>query len=334
MSGEHDAQAVGIIANPAAGKDVRRLVALASTVDNQEKVRVVRRILSGLAAVGVERVWYLRESFGIVERAADRSVSSLDLRPVPIACTFSAEDSAHAAAWLAKQRVACIVTLGGDGTNRVVARSCGDVPLVPVATGTNNVFPFFVDGTLAGLAAGLYATGHLAGCVERRPRLEVWIDGELADIALIDVAVSRQRFIGARALWDPATIEQIVVARVLPGVIGLAAVPAALAGSVDAESGMVVELGAGGVYVTAPLAPGLVRRVPVASWRPLQDDEAVAVTLRPCTVALDGERELHVEQAREVLVRRSPRGPLVLDPRRALQVAAQRGCLLDRGRAP
>ncbi len=334
MSRERDAQAVAIIANPAAGKDVRRLVALASTVDNQEKVRIVRRILSGLAAVGVERVWYLRDSFGIVERAADRSVSCLDLRPVPIACTFTADDSERAAAWLATQGAACIVTLGGDGTNRVVARSCGDVPLVPVATGTNNVFPFFVDGTLAGLAAGLYATGHLADCVERRPRLEVWIDGELVDIALIDVAVSRDRFIGSRALWDPSTIEQIVVARVLPGVIGLAAVPAALAGSVDAESGMVVELGAGGVCVTAPLAPGLVRRVAVARWRPLQDDEAVAVTLRPCTVALDGERELHVEQAREVLVRRSPGGPLVLDPSRALRVAAQRGYLLDRRRLP
>ena len=41
---------VGIIANPAAGKDIRRLVAHASTFDNLEKVSIVRRVLLGLAA--------------------------------------------------------------------------------------------------------------------------------------------------------------------------------------------------------------------------------------------------------------------------------------------
>ena len=37
--------------------------------------------------------------------------------------------------------VSCIVTLGGDGTNRVVAKGCGSVPILPISTGTNNVFP-------------------------------------------------------------------------------------------------------------------------------------------------------------------------------------------------
>ncbi len=43
---------VGIIANPASGKDIRRLVAFGSVFGNQEKVRIVRRVLLGLAAVG------------------------------------------------------------------------------------------------------------------------------------------------------------------------------------------------------------------------------------------------------------------------------------------
>jgi hypothetical protein len=33
---------VGIIANPASGKDIRRLVALGSSVDNNEKINIVR----------------------------------------------------------------------------------------------------------------------------------------------------------------------------------------------------------------------------------------------------------------------------------------------------
>ena len=43
---------VGIIANPASGTDIRRLVAYGSIFNNQEKVRIVRRILLGLEASG------------------------------------------------------------------------------------------------------------------------------------------------------------------------------------------------------------------------------------------------------------------------------------------
>ena len=46
---------VGIIANPASGKDIRRLVAHATTIDNQGKVSIVRCALVGLGAAGVDR---------------------------------------------------------------------------------------------------------------------------------------------------------------------------------------------------------------------------------------------------------------------------------------
>ena len=39
---------VGIIANPRAGKDIRRLVAHGSILDTQEKVYIVRRAILGL----------------------------------------------------------------------------------------------------------------------------------------------------------------------------------------------------------------------------------------------------------------------------------------------
>lgn len=333
MSGKQRAAgapgAVGIIANPAAGKDVRRLVALASTFDNQEKVRIVRRALAGLTATGVRRVYYLPDSFGIVTRAAENNRFDLDLEPIPVPCTFTASDSEQAASWLAEHGAACIMTLGGDGTNRVVARGCREVPLLPIATGTNNVFPYLVDGTIAGLAAGLLAVGQLdETCLEQRPRLEVWIDGALVDIALIDVAVSRERFLGTRAIWDPNTIEQIIVSRVIPGVIGLAAVAAALF-PISAPTGAFVELGRGSVCVTVPLAPGLVTTVPVRAWCPVEPGDEIVIEQRPCTLALDGERELRVERSHRVTVRLSPRGPLVLDPRLALGEAARRGCFLN-----
>jgi len=61
---------VGIIANPASGRDIRRLVAHGTVFDNNEKTAIVRRVLLGLEAVGIRRVAYMPEhDFGILPRA-------------------------------------------------------------------------------------------------------------------------------------------------------------------------------------------------------------------------------------------------------------------------
>ena len=43
---------VGIVANPASGRDIRRLVSGASVFDNAEKGSMILRVLTGLGAVG------------------------------------------------------------------------------------------------------------------------------------------------------------------------------------------------------------------------------------------------------------------------------------------
>lgn len=322
------AASVGLIANPVAGKDVRRLVALASTFDNQEKVRIVRRVLTGLQVAGSRQVYYLRDSFGIVERAAQHMPSALDLRPIPIPCTFLAHDSELAARWLSQHGARCIITLGGDGTNRMVARGCGDVPILPLATGTNNVFPYLIEGTIAGLAAGLWAAQFVSpSLAQRQPRLEIWVDNVLVDIALIDVAISRERFLATRAIWNPETIERVIVARIEPGIVGLAALATALLPDHMSPQGMVIDLGSGPLRVTVPLAPGLICTVPIRQWSPLAIGAVIPITDFPCTLALDGERELRIERACTAAVQLSGNGPLVLDPRRILADAARRGCL-------
>jgi predicted polyphosphate/ATP-dependent NAD kinase len=47
---------VGIIANPASGKDIRRLVAYASIMDNNEKTNQLRRLIMGIDAAGVDEI--------------------------------------------------------------------------------------------------------------------------------------------------------------------------------------------------------------------------------------------------------------------------------------
>ena len=71
---------VGIIANPASGKDIRRLVAHGSAFDNNEKINIVRRVLLGLDAAGVTRVAHLPDEYGIVQRAAHAEVVLDDRR--------------------------------------------------------------------------------------------------------------------------------------------------------------------------------------------------------------------------------------------------------------
>src|SRR3712207_5648851 len=127
---------VGLIANPEAGHDVRRVVSHASTFNNQEKVYIIRRILMGLAAAGGERVRYLPEPVGLVRFAREGGKGGPAVEPLEMTVFGRATDSTEAGRRLAEQGAGCIITLGGDGTNRVVSKGCGEVPLVPISTGT------------------------------------------------------------------------------------------------------------------------------------------------------------------------------------------------------
>jgi predicted polyphosphate/ATP-dependent NAD kinase len=138
---------VGIIANPAASKDIRRLVAQGRVIPDWEKVNTLRRVMLGLQAVGVPKVVAMPDSSQLYQRARDDSHLSLDLDLLDMPAYYSEEDTVRAASLMAEMGVACLVTLGGDGTNRVVAKGCSSIPLVAVSTGTNNVFPTMVEGT-------------------------------------------------------------------------------------------------------------------------------------------------------------------------------------------
>ena len=71
-------------------------------------------------------------------------------------------DTISAARALKDMACAVTITLGGDGTNRAFAIGWPDAPLLPLSTGTNNVFPSLLEGTVAGAAAGLIAAGRIA----------------------------------------------------------------------------------------------------------------------------------------------------------------------------
>ena len=326
---------VGIIANPASGRDIRRLVAHGTVFDNNEKTAIVRRVLLGLEAVGIQRVAYMPEhDFGILPRALTELHGhhlQLVAEPLDMVVLGTSADSTRAAQLLAKLGAGCIITLGGDGTNRAVAKGCGTVPLVPISTGTNNVFPAFLEGTIAGMAAGLIASGMGdERTIKRAPRLEVCINDVAMESALVDVVVSTLPFVGARALWDMSVVREVVLSCVTPATIGLSALGGALlnAGYARGEQvGMHIMLGAGGSQVLIPLAPGLISWVDISEHRRLAVDDMVLCQPGAGTVALDGEREIELSATSVVGVRLCADGPYVVDVPAALEAAAHAGRL-------
>ena len=325
---------VGIIANPAAGKDIRRLVAHGRFVPNQEKVNILRRVLAGLESAGVQQVVFMPDMDGLARASIDGGGQTVDAAFVDIRITSKELDSTRAAEAMREMGAGCIVTLGGDGTNRAVAKGSGQVPLMPISTGTNNVFPQMVEGTVAGIAAGVVASGAVdaVAVAPQSPMLEVRVDGAVRDIALVDVAVSAHEFIGARALWDLAAVSELFLSRTESDAIGLSSIGARLMQpAANGLSACRVELGEGDAAVDAPIAPGVIQTVQIAEWAAMTPGEPVAVKSTPCTIALDGERTFAVRQGQSAQVALREDGPPVVDAAAAIREAARLGVFFGGG---
>ncbi|MDF3049733.1 MAG: ATP-NAD/AcoX kinase [Pseudonocardia sp.] len=333
---------LGIVANPMSGRDIRRLVARASVFPNAEKTNMVLRLLAAAGAVGVERVLVSTDGMGVaagVARARDKRRASEGRWPEPEfvelgALVGTADDTRSLVAAMRARGAAVIVLLGGDGTVRAAAATSGDVPLLPLSTGTNNAFPEMWEATVAGTAAALLATARVdTGEVTRRTKTLHVAAGDTREIALVDVCVSTVAHVGSRALWQPETLRELYCAFAEPHAIGLSSI-AGLTHPVarTAPHGVAVRLGpasdGAGYSVLAPIAPGVLASIDVVEAGPLLAGDVRRVGLDRGTVAVDGEREIAFGPSDPVTVTLAAEGPRVLDVRAALAAAAGRRLLV------
>lgn len=352
-------QTVGIIANPVSARDIRRVVANANSLQLADRVNIVLRAMAALGACGVTRVLMMPDREGLRpmlerhlgrERAASSSPHAWpQLEWLAMPTTARVDDTFMAARLMREAQVAAIVVLGGDGTHRAVVRECAQVPIAGLSTGTNNAYPELREATLAGLAVGLYATGRIAPDValDENKRLDVTLNAASGavqhDIALVDVAIASEHYIGAKALWRTDSLAAVYMAFADPEAIGLSSIGGMLAPVGRREpGGLHVEvapaespcsLGSAHesarplFHLHAAIAPGLLQPVPVYGWHRLTDGEPVRVRQRSGVVALDGEREITFGPGDRLTVTLRERAFHSVDVARCLRYAATHGLL-------
>ncbi len=331
---------VGIIANPVSARDIRRIISHAGNLPINDRANIVLRIMTGMLATGIEDVVIMPENGGIrtalmrtIERESKmghQRFPNVEYLDMPV--TGTAVDSAVAAEQMHQMGVGAIVVLGGDGTNRMVVSRCGDTPVSGVSTGTNNAFPELREPTITGLAVGLALSGNVPTehVFSYNKRLEVAVNERL-EIALVDVAVVSDRFIGARAIWKTQSFRDLFVTYGEPHGIGMSSI-IGLLDPVDRSTpeGRRVRLANGkdaNLHLTAPIAPGLIEQVGVMDVETLVPGKKYLPSISGGSFALDGERELTFSEEDEVSISLRANAFRTVNVNGCMSYAAENGLL-------
>jgi hypothetical protein len=308
------------------GRDVRRVAARASTSAHMEKQNIVTRLVVGALSQGVDEVYLAKEPFRISIRAVENLPEQDRLTVLEFPVTHSDTDTEVIAEQMWEAGCRVFVVLGGDGTSRIVARTLPDAAILPVSTGTNNVFPQFVDASVAGTAAGIIATGKIDYQDNCRRCKRIHIStGQIEDIALIDAVLLRGDQIGSLLPFDAAHIRSVFLTRAEPAAVGISPIGGYLM-PCEQQDDFAVRLTCGEPpihRINVPISPGLYTSVSVASVESI--DLGTKYTISgPGILAFDGDRRICLLENDRANITVSRDGPFIIQPRQVLHQAAAR----------
>lgn len=325
---------IGIVVNPFSGKDLRRISALAPNVSNTEKAEKVIRMIQSIGQfTAVDKVLLIPDNYDIsnyISSAIRKGRHSIEIEILPLLPQSLPSDTIWGTAEMVRRGVECIIVLGGDGTCRLCAGVCGNTPLIPISTGTNNVYPEFWEGTTVGIAAAYIASkGSGAAVCSRSKQITVFLNGKPVESALVDAAITRIPYIGSKIVPDVQDIASVVVCQCAPELIGLSA----LIGSVaicdeEDDFGVVMRLEKGNSLTRVSLNPG---ELSVIRY---QAPERLPFEKRWCqivdyngTIALDGERTIAFHAGDTITFTVDRLGPYKVNIAKTLRKAVREGFL-------
>lgn len=335
--------AIGVVANAASARDLRRIVARAGSLSTSDRANILLRLLGPMKPLGVDRVLLMPDGAGVGAmlarhlEGAHAEYPRVEFLDMPVRSTV--EDSIEAVRRTCAAGVALIAVLGGDGTHRAVVRELlrlgHRVPVVALSTGTNNAFAQMREATLAGVAAALYASGRIprADALSANKLLEVAdVAAGRSDIALVDVALSRLAHTGARAIWEPEDLQSVFLSFGEAEAIGLSSIGGLLRPVGRRERhGLFVRFAparSNDTFVLrAPIVPGRLCELHIAGWEVFAPDRPLDIESSAGVIALDGERELPIESGARLQVRLREDAFDTLDVPACLRYAAQRALL-------
>ncbi|KUK72346.1 MAG: AcoR protein [Clostridiales bacterium 38_11] len=324
---------IGIIANPASGKDIRRLVSHATVIDNNEKVNILERIILGAQSFGVDKVYIMPDSYMMGYKTQDQLNLSkeltADIEILDMIIKASPKDTERAAQIMEEKKLGCVVVLGGDGTHRLVAKYLKTVPLIGVSTGTNNAYPKMLEGTIVGVAAAVIASKsydtHLS--CRRDKIIEILKNGEFIDICLMDAVISIEQYIGSKAIWNLSNIKKIIVANCHPASIGFSAI-VGVNQYIDERDdfGAALDLNCGENRFLAPVAAGKIEALSSGDLEIIEMNQSIKWEVDfKGIIAVDGEREIVFNKGDSFEFKLTRNGPIQVDVRKTMETAVVEG---------
>jgi len=316
------------------GRDCRRLLARADSVSHDSKRNQISRIVIGAVAAGCQRILVPWDPRRLVIGAVENMNIPVEIEQFRTELHHSAQDTVQNVEKMRELDCDVIVILGGDGTSRIVTKAWPDAVIVPLSTGTNNVFPLLIEPTIAGMAAGLVASAKISKeeAAQRAKVINVAIEGEIVDLALIDALFLQGDRIGNLGPFEPEYMKTMLLARAEPDAVGMSPLGGLLCPASAADDfGVRVDFcqhSEGGQLLRAPVSPGLFRTAHIRDVGKIPLDTTINIE-GPGILAFDGDREINLADGQQAQLTISRTGPWVIDPRRALTLAAERKLLLD-----
>lgn len=324
------------------GRDVRRVAAKASTSSHQEKQQQVTRLVLGAFAQGVDEIFLANEPFRINSRAIENLPQRDRVTMLEFPLTHTAADTETMARRMWEKGCRVFIVLGGDGTNRIVAKTLPDSAILPLSTGTNNVFPSFVEASVAGAAAGLIASGQMnyqEHCLRCKQIHVTFITRDSRhnsttnkpELAMIDAVLLENDQLGSLLPFKAENINTVLLTRAEPASIGISPIGGYLLPCHHADDfGVLVKCkavthpGQGGKTLTVPISPGLYNEIHVQHIGKTALGEKVTIS-GPGLLAFDGDRTIKLESQDSATLEIRRDGPWIIETPVIMNAAAGLG---------